>query len=141
MSLDFKRGLHIAENFSVQTAENMAVLYSVSYLPTTQNRDMAYQYVKTHLGTQTLDDTPCGKELCNQGYATTMDIAPADLKKIWHIASARFIAAASGNLTAFVEDADKRSAFCSVEVPAILKNDNIKTINGIDKHIFLKDYL
>ena len=141
MSVNFLQGLHIAENFSVETKKDLAVLYSISYLPNTKNRDMAYEYVKTHFGAKTLDDTPCGKELCDQGYATTMDIASDDLKKIWHMASKRFIAAASGNITAFVEGADKRSTFCSVEAPAILKNANIKTINGIDKHIFLKDFI
>ena len=141
MSIDFLQGLKIAENFSVQTEENMAVLYSISYQATTKNRDMAYEYVKTHSGAQTLDDTPCGKELCNQGYATTMDIAPDALRKIWYTASERFAAAASGNLTAFVEGADKRSTFCRIEAPAILNNDNIKTINGIDKHVFLKNFI
>jgi len=141
MSLDFQNGLHIAETFSVKTEKDQAVLYSISYQPTAKNKDMAYEYIKTHFGAQTLDDTPCGKELCNQGYATTMDIAPDALRKIWYTASERFIALASGNLTAFVEGADKRSTFCRIEVPAILKNDNIKTINGVDKHVFLKDYL
>ena len=141
MSLDFLEGLHMAETLPVHTEKNQAVLYSISYQPTTKNRDEAYEYVKTHLGAQTLDDTPCGKTLCNLGYQSTMDIAPDALKKIWHTASERFIAAASGNLKAFVNGADKRSTFCSVEVPAILKNDKIKTINSIDKFVFLKDFL
>jgi hypothetical protein len=141
MSLDFSEGLHIAQTFSVQTEINSAVLYSISYQPTTQNRDAAYEYVKTHLCAQTLDDTPCGKTLCALGYQSTMDIAPGELKKIWHVASERFIEAASGDLKAFVEGADKRSTFCSVEAPAILKNEKIKTINGIDKNVFLKDFI
>ena len=140
MSLDFLNGLHIAKTFSVETEENRAVLYSISYQPTTQNRDDAYEYVKTHQNMQTLDDTPCGKTLCDLGYQSSMDIAPSELKKIWHLASERFIAAASGDLKAFVEGADKRSTFCSVEAPAILKNDKIKTINGIDKRVFLKNF-
>lgn len=140
MSLDFKNGLHIAETFSVKTEKDQAVLYSISYQLTAKNKNMAYEYVKTHFGAQTLDDTPCGKELCNQGYASTMDIAPDELKKIWYTASERFIAAASGNITAFVENADKRSTFCRIEAPAILKNAQIKTVNGVDKFVFLKDF-
>ena len=141
MSLDFLQGIKIAEEFSVQTDKDCAVLYSISYLPSTQNRDNAYAYVKAHPNTKTLDDTPCGKELCKRGYAATMDIAPDELKKIWHIASLRFINQASGNITAFVEGADKRSTFCSTEAPAVLKNDKIKTINKTDKFLFLKDYI
>ena len=140
MSLDFLQGLHLAETLPVQTQKDAAVLYSISYQPTTQNRDAAYEFVKTHLGAQTLDDTPCGKTLCDLGYQSTMDIAPSELKQIWRVASERFIAAASGDLKAFVEDADKRSTFCSIEAPAILKNDKIKTINGVDKRVFLKNF-
>ena len=140
MSLDFLHALHIAESFSVQTAEDAAVLYSISYLPTTKNREMAYQYVQTHYGAKTLDDTPCGKALCAEGYRATMDIAPDQLKQIWYKASERFIAAASGNIVAFVDKADSRSTFCRVEIPAILKNKKIKTINGIAKEIFLKNF-
>lgn len=140
MSLDFAHGLFIAETYLVQTKENSAVLYSISYLPTTENRDAAYQYVKTHTDAQTLDDTPCGKALCTQGFHSTADIASDELKQIWRIASERFIAAASGDVKAFVANADKRSTFCSVEAPAILKNDKIKTVNGVDKHLFLKDF-
>ena len=140
MSLDFQNGLHIAETFSVETEEDQAVLYSISYQPTHKNKDLAYAYVQAHPRAKTLDDTPCGKTLCAEGYGATMDIAPDELKKIWYTASERFIAAASGNITAFVENADKRSTFCRIEAPAILKNTQIKTVNGVNKHIFLKDF-
>lgn len=141
MSLDFLEGLRIAETFSVETEENQAVLYSISYQPTAKNKDAAYAYVQAHPHAKTLDDTPCGKTLCAQGYQSTMDIAPDALKKIWYTASERFIAAAVGNITAFVENADKRSTFCSVEAPAILKNAQIKTVNGVDKFVFLKNFI
>ena len=136
MVLDIKKGMYIASHFDVSTPKDCAVLYSISYQKTTKNRDDAYNYVKTHQGFKTLDDTPCGKTLCDLGYQSTNDIASEDLKEIWKIASERFIAGACGNLTAFVENADKRSTFCKVEMPAVLKNKNIKTINGIDKFLF-----
>ena len=50
------------------------------------------------------------------------------------------IAKASGNITVFVDGADARSVFRSVELPAILQNPNIDSINGKDKNKFAKTY-
>ena len=138
MSLDIKEGMHIATDFDVATEKDCAVLYSISYQKTTKNRDDAYAYVKTHKPCKTLDDTPCGKTLCEKGYQSTNDVAREKLKQIWKIASERFIAEASGDITAFVENANPKSTFSSVEIPAILKNEKIKTINRIDKLMFLQ---
>ena len=60
--------------------------------------------------------------------------------KVWALASKRFIAAASGNVLAFVTGADPRSTFVSVELPHILQNENIKQINGEDKFVFAKRF-
>ena len=139
MSLDFEYAKKVSETFDVSTLKDKAVVYSISYLKTAKNRDEAYALVKNGQDFKTLDDTPCGKKLCEIGAQATMDIAPEELKKIWKTASERFIAAASGDLKAFVEGADPRSTFCSIEVPQILKNANIQTINGINKFKFLKE--
>ena len=56
--------------------------------------------------------------------------------EIWRLASRRFIDCASGNVTAFVDNADPRSVFRSEELPAILRNPKILTINGVDKFAF-----
>ena len=135
-----EEGIHIATDFDVATNKDGAVLYSVSYQKTKKNRDDAYLYVNTHKNCQTLDHTPCGKTLCERGYQCTNDVASDVLKKIWKIASERFVAEASGNITAFVDNADQRSTFCMVEIPAILKNEKIITVNGIDKFVFLKKF-
>ena len=50
------------------------------------------------------------------------------------------IAMTSGNITAFVTGADKRSTFVSVELPLLLQNDKIYKINGQDKFIFAKQF-
>lgn len=138
MNLDLNEGRKIACDMDVSTDEDCAVFYSISFLPTTENRDKAYQYVKEHMGCKTLDDTPCGKTLCQKGYQAPSNIASDALKEIWKIASERFVSEASGNIIAFVDGADARSTFCKVEIPAILENEKIKTINGIDKFEFLK---
>jgi len=140
MNLDYKEGLKIAQDFDVSTKEDCAVVYSVSYLASIENKHKAYAYVKSHKICKTIDDTPCGKSLCEKGFQCTNDEATSDVKEIWQIASRRFVLSASGNLTAFVDGADMRSTFCSVEIPEILKNEKITTINGIDKCVFLRQF-
>ena len=50
-------------------------------------------------------------------------------------ASARFALEASGNVTAFLGELNNRSrsTFFTIELPALLLNDNVETINGFDK--------
>lgn len=130
----------IAQNESVETSADSVVLYSISYLPTRENKDKALAYLKNHPECRTLDDTPCGKKLIALGLETGSGCPDSEILKVWAIASARFIAAASGNVLAFVENADPRSTFVSVELPHILQNDKIKMINGIAKEVFAKRF-
>ena len=62
------------------------------------------------------------------------------IAEVWRLASHRFIEAASGNVTAFVDNADPRSVFLSEELPTILQNSKILTINGIDKFQFASQF-
>lgn len=126
----------IAANEDVSTPENSVVLYSISYQPTDANKRKAMEFLSSHRGFYTLDDTACGKKLMELGLETGNDNPNPELLKIWATASRRFILAASGNITAFVDNADKRSTFVSVELPLILQNDKIKLINGTEKHKF-----
>ncbi len=130
----------IAQNESVETPVDSVVLYSISYLPTRENKDKALAYLKKHPECRTLDDTPCGKKLIALGLETGSGCPDSEILKVWAIASARFIAFASGNVLAFVENADPRSTFVSVELPHILQNDKIKMINGIAKEVFAKQF-
>ena len=67
------------------------------------------------------------------GLETNHQMPQEELMKIWAIASERFIAAASGNITAFADNADPRSTFRRIELPNLLKNEKISTVNGINK--------
>lgn len=131
---------NIAATEDVSTPPNKVVLYSISYLPTRQNKDNALEFLKKNQDFYTLDDTPCGKKLISLGLETGNDCPNSELLKIWAIASERFIAAASGNITAFVENANSKSTFVSVELPHILQNNKIKLINGTDKFVFAKNF-
>lgn len=130
----------IAANEDVSTPPDSVVLYSISYQPTDENKRRALRFLAEHPGFYTLDDTVCGQKLMALGLETGNDNPNPELLKIWATASQRFILAASGNITAFVDNADKRSTFVSVELPLILQNDKIKLINGTEKHKFAAQF-
>lgn len=129
---------NIARTEDVATHADSIVLYSISYLPTDMNKRLAQQYVASHPECRMLNDTPCGKKLIALGLETQHDCPDEELMKIWALASSRFIQAASGEVRAFVEHADKRSIFVAVELPQLLKNKAITKINGLDKFEFAR---
>ncbi|MBP5214949.1 MAG: hypothetical protein J6039_00110 [Alphaproteobacteria bacterium] len=130
----------IAETADVSSAPNSVVLYSTSYQPTDVNKREALQYMAEHKGCSWLDNTECGQKLIALNLATDYKNPEGELMKIWARASERFIAQASGNITAFVAGADPRSTFVTVELPTLLKNDKIVTVNGTDKYEFARHF-
>ncbi len=134
-------GMNIAQNYDVSSPENSVVLFSISYQPTTENRDKAIEFVKNNPQKMLIEHTECGAKLVELGFEGTNTLNCEDIKTIWAIASRRFINAAKGDITAFVDNAHPQSVFMSIELPNILNNDNIITINGIDKNIFAKQLI
>ena len=123
----------------VKSAPDTVVLYSVSYQPTTQNKDAALAFMRANPQMVMIDDTVCGRRLIELGFDWSVidnDHDRIKAAEIWRLASRRFIDCASGNVTAFVDNADPRSVFRSEELPAILRNPKILTINGVDKFAF-----
>lgn len=135
----YDNALEVAKTYDVTTKPNSLVLYSVSYLPTKENKFQAFEYVRDHPGSVMLDHTPCGIKMMDMGLENgRCDLKEDEIAYLWKVASKRLLENASGNITAFVKDADERSVFRSMELPTILANDKIKTINGIDKFEFAK---
>jgi len=130
----------IAHTADVKTLPDCAVVYSVSYMPTDENKQQALAYIKENPHAQMLDNTPCGKALIALGLDGKVNEVGEEITKIWRIASARYIAEASGNIHAFVDGADERSTFCTTELAEILRNPQITRINGTDKDIFRKKF-
>ncbi len=130
----------IALTADVVTPPDTVVLYSISYQPTDENKRAALQYMQTHPESYMLDNTTCGQRLMAMGLETGNQNPPAEIMAIWAIASKRFILAASGNVTAFVQNAHPRSTFVSVELPLILQNTKIQTINHISKLEFAHQF-
>ncbi len=131
-------GMKIARTLDVSSKENSVVVYSISFQPTAANREKAFDFVKKNPGHLLIEHTECGAKLVEMGFESTKTLNKDESMMIWSEASRRFIAGASGNVTAFVEGADPRSVFRTVELPNILQNDKITTVNGMDKFLFAK---
>ncbi|MBQ7304144.1 MAG: hypothetical protein IJW75_04420 [Alphaproteobacteria bacterium] len=135
-----EQGLKVAQNYDVTTKENSAVVYSISYQKTSKNRDDAIEFIKQNTDKMLIEHTECGAKLVELGFESTNTLNCEEVKTIWAIASRRFINAAKGNIIAFVNNAHPESVFMSVELPNILNNPNITTVNNIDKNIFAKQF-
>jgi len=134
------KAIKIAETYDIATELNGAVVYSVSYMPTDENKKRALDFIKANPDAKMLDDTPCGKALIALGLDGKVNEVGEEITKIWRIASERYIKEASGNMNAFVEDADERSTFCTTELAEIMNNPHITHINGQEKQMFLKEF-
>lgn len=136
----YDTALEVAKTYDVETKPDSLVLYSVSFLPTKENKLNAFEYVKGHPGSVMLDHTPCGVKMIDLGLENgRCNLKEDEIAYLWKVASKRLLEQASGNVTAFVKNADERSVFRSMELPTILANDKIKTINKMDKHKFAKE--
>lgn len=137
----YEEALEVAGSYDVSVSKDSAVLYTISYLPTTENRDKAFAYLKKHPKACTIEETVCGKKLVEMGvgYHET-GLTQEEVRHIWTIASRRFIPLIKGKVIAFVENADPRSVFCVVELPLLLENENITTINGKKKFEFIQQF-
>ncbi len=133
----FLEGLKVAKTFDVSTPENALVTYSVTGQPSKVNREKAFAYVAANPGAMMIEHTPCGAKLIELGLQSSdSGINAENVMLIWKEASRRLIECASGNVTAFVENARPESVFCTMELPQMLANPKIKTINGEPKEQF-----
>lgn len=137
----YVKALNVARTYDVTTPINGVVLYSISFLPTKENREQAFNYVKDNSSKMVIEHTDCGAKLVELGLCSNdSGLSEEEVAEIWSIASKRFIASAQGEVFAFVENADSRSVFCRMELPNILTNPNIDKINGIDKFTFAQNF-
>ncbi len=137
----YQKALEVAADMSVATPDNGVVLYSISFLPTKENKEQAFAYLEQHPEAMMIDQTECGQALIKMGLLNNHpELSSEQIAYIWKIASKRMIEQARGDIKAFVKNADSRSVFRSTELPAILQNPNIPTINGIDKFTFANSY-
>ncbi len=134
MNILYDEGKFVAEYFDVQTNKDSLVVYSVSFLPTKENKYNAFKHVEEYPYKKMLDHTPCGQKLNELDlFSKPNEMSRDEAYQIWFIASKRLIESASGNVTAFIDKAHKDSTFRRIELPAILANKKITTINFQNK--------
>lgn len=135
-----EQALIIAKTYDVTTAPDTLVLFSTSFQDDETNKQLAFDYIKKHPSSVTIADTPCGKALEQLDlFAPDSGISQEEAYMIWGIASTRMVLRAKGNITAFVKNAHPLSTFCQYELPTILLNPDIKTINGKDKYLLFAE--
>lgn len=141
MSGIYELAMAVASREDVSTPPDKLVLYSVSFLPSKENKERAFSFLETHPGSLMIDQTVAGRKLIELGLeGNESGLSDQQIAAVWSVASKRLIEQAAGNITAFVEKADPRSVFRSRELPEILNNSRIKTINGEDKFAFAKRF-
>lgn len=131
---------NVAETFDVSTPKDGLVMYSISFLKNDENKRKALDFVADYDGKLLLEQTKCGEALESLGFFDEPEKFEEQMRdEIWRIFLERGIAAASGNVTVFVDGADVQGKFVDVCVKALLANDLITTINDFDKFDFIEE--
>ena len=63
----YEQALQVARTMSVSTPKDGVVLYSISFLPTRENKEQAFAYLEQHPEAMMIDQTDCGRELIKMG--------------------------------------------------------------------------
>lgn len=138
----FASAMKIAETYDVTTQADSLVLYSVSFLNSQKNKNAALDFIEKNPGKVLVEDTICGKKLIEEGLMTLdCGLERKEVDEIWKTAMKRVIAAASGGVWIFADNADIRGRLLDVGIKAIIENPDIETINGIDKDEYAVDVI
>lgn len=128
----------VVDTFSTETPKDKLILFSVSFLPTKENKEQAFKYAEMN-GSVMMDHTELGQalEMLHLFEYFTKEKAYF----FWDQAAEKLLSNSSGNVTAFVNNADYRSTFARIELVQLIKNNNVLTINGKDKKSWIKEYI
>lgn len=124
-----QQALDLANNAPAPDATHHYVFFSNQ-----RNRKAAVDFCNKNPGYITVLHTEMHKALERLdlfGKDSTFSIEQA--VDILAIVSARFAKHAAGNIIAFTDKVSDRSTFFTVELPILLNNENVTTINGAPK--------
>jgi hypothetical protein len=113
---------------SVDTPRNKSVFYSG---PGNRNKALA----STKDGFVPIDGTDCGKQLSKENLYDEFHPLHAEADSHWSMASKRYAEGASGDVTAYVQGASPNRVFAQTELPILLQNEKVETINGIPRKL------
>lgn len=128
-----------SEQFDVRTEPGQAVYYS-GILPESQrrNRELAERFC-VNIGFSHIGNTIGGKAL-TEYIAHDKSLSNSQRESLWAVASKRYAEQAVGDITAFVNGAEEHRVFYSVELPALLRNENVTSINSVPRAELLDLY-
>jgi hypothetical protein len=121
--------------------DNVAVYYSNDkYIPEedkTLNRMRAEKFAETETSsgrpTTTLEATEGGKQLDAEHLSQDRSFPIGDDRRVWNHASESYASQTQGDAQTFVVGASERSTFRSSEMPALLNNERVNSINGVPR--------
>ena len=88
----YHQALETAQTADVTTPPDSLVLYSISFLPSKENKEQALLFVKTHPDKMMIDHTPCGESLIAMGLdGPNARLSDEETAHIWSVASKRLI--------------------------------------------------
>ncbi|MBG0809498.1 hypothetical protein IY145_08910 [Methylosinus sp. H3A] len=115
----------IADEASVATPKDKAVFYSGE-----GNRKKALAAAER--GSVPIDKTECGRALEAENlYSEANELRNRTADGYWTRASQRFAENASGDVTAYVHGASPDRVFAQTELPVLLENRKVTSINGM----------
>lgn len=120
------------DNHSFATDKSKAVFYSGP-----GNRDRALAAAKSR-GAQPIDVIDGGRALNEQNLYSKHNPLYAEADTYWGQASEKYAREASGDIVAYVDGARPDRVFAQKELPILLENPNVKTINGLDRNFLLR---
>ncbi len=121
-----QRAFGIAGRGDFSTPPGKSVFYSGK-----GNRERALASVEQ--GGRPIDATPGGAALNEENLYGEFSPLRGEADKIWSRASTRYAESASGDVTAYVRGASPDRVFGSTELPVLLKNQQVTSINGIPR--------
>lgn len=128
-----------APTFDVRSPADGAVFYSDDYQSAqSNNRVRAENYARQRSAdghaTTTLEQTPGGRWLDDEKlFEPGSPIDDPDANVLWSRCSKKYAQQASGDARCFVTGSSPRSVFRKVELPALLANPNITSLNGVPR--------
>ena len=76
----YKQAIDVAKNDNINSLPDTVVLYSISFLPTTENKEKAFRYIDENSSAMTIEKTECGKRLLKLGL--DFDVLPDEDKAV-----------------------------------------------------------
>jgi hypothetical protein len=117
-------------DFAAPEGKTTAVVYSGF---DDLNRQFAQQDCKVNSAGYTIEDTAIGKRLEQADLFHDKELTRSEAYEVWRVASEQFSKNAKGDIETHVIDARPDSIFRETELPALLENQNVTSINGISR--------